>query len=293
MATTIALSPATDLSKQIAARAKGRNGATSIKTLMEGRSDVFKINPFDIEVEDGFNVRDFESPEVAEHVDGLALSISEVGVQRPLKVRNKGGKLILVDGECRLRAVVRAIEVYGAEINAIPVILADRAMSDADAALGILVDNSGLDVSPLGKSIVVKRLTAFGWSQADIAKKAGMSKARVIQLLDLAGLSTEVKGLISAGTVSATTALATARANNFDDDKTAAQIKEAATKVAASGKARVTSRALTGGSLKTTLAGIFGAEGVAETISDGEVDAVALTISADDWATVQKLLKLA
>ncbi|PZR59549.1 MAG: hypothetical protein DI537_53240, partial [Stutzerimonas stutzeri] len=242
MATT-ALIATTDLSQKIAARAKGRTGG--IKTLAEGRSDIHKVNPFLIRVEDGFNVRDFESPEVAEHVDNLAQSIAKIGVQRPLKVRNKGNELILKDGECRLRATIRAIEVYGAEIVAIPVVLADRSESDADATLGILVENSGLDLTVSGKSEIVKRLTAFGWSREDIAAKAGMSKARVIQLLEFAGLSTEIKGLVSAGTVSATAALATARAHDFDDDKTVEVIKSAsATKMAASGKARVTARAL-------------------------------------------------
>lgn len=284
-----AISSTTDLGKSIAARAASRSGG--IKSLAEGRSDTFKVNPFLIEVAEGFNVRDFASAEVSDHIDALAQSIAQIGVQRPLKVRNKGNKLILVDGECRLRAAIRAIDVYGAEIRTVPVILADRSMSEADATLGILVENSGLDVSPLGKAEVVKRLIAFGWTKDDIAEKAGMSKARVFQLLDLSGLSPEVKTLISEGTVSATTALTVAKANDFDDEKTAEQIKEASkTKMAASGKARVTARTLGAPSLKSALASIISGATV-ETDSDS--DTVHLTITADDYAAIQRLLKLA
>ncbi len=286
-----AISSTTDLGKSIAARAASRSGG--IKSLSEGRSDTFKVNPFLIEVAEGFNVRDFSSSEVTDHIDALAQSIAQIGVQRPLKVRNKGNKLILVDGECRLRATIRAIDAYSAEIRTIPVILADRSMSEADATLGILVENSGLDVSPLGKAEVVKRLIAFGWTKDDIAEKAGMSKARVFQLLDLSGLSSEVKTLISEGTVSATTALTVAKANDFDDEKTAEQIKTASkTKMAASGKARVTARALGTPSLKSAVASIISGAGV-ETFSDGDNDSVTLTISADDYAALQRLLKLA
>lgn len=290
MAKTVALVAATALSQKIAARAKTRSGG--IKTLAEGRSDIHKVNPFLIEVEAGFNVRDFESPELAEHVDNLAQSISVKGVIRPLKVRNKGGKLVLVDGECRLRGVIRAIEVYDAEIVTIPVILADRSESDADAVLGILIENSGLDLTVAGKAEVVKRLLGFGWSKDEIAQKAGMSKARVHQLLDFAGLSTEVKALVSDGTVSASTALQVARDHAFDDVATAEKIKAAsATKMAASGSARVTAKALTGPSLKTALADIFG-DAIIDNVGTGDDATVILSISAADYEVVKTLLKL-
>jgi len=296
MANTVALIAGTELSQKIAARAADRKGGT-IKNMMEGRSDVYKVNPFLIQVQDGFNVRDFESPEVAEHVDNLARSIAQIGVQRPLKVRNKGGELILKDGECRLRATIRAIEVYKAEIVAIPVQLTDRSESDADAALGILVENSGLDITVAGKAEIVKRLMGFGWNSTEIAEKAGMSKARVSQLLDFAGLSTAIKALVSAGTISATAAMNVARENAFDDDKTLAQIVAAQTKVAANGRARVTAKTLGGPSksapsLKAAVAEIINKADV-EKLKEGTEDAtVILTMSAAEYGALCNLLKL-
>jgi ParB-like chromosome segregation protein Spo0J len=291
MGSIVALTATTDLGLQIMARAAERSGG--IKTLAEGRSDEFRVNPFLIKVQDGFNVRDFETQDVADHVDALAISIASVGVKRALKVRNKGGDLVLVDGECRLRATVRAIEVYGADIRTIPVKLADRSESDADATLGILVENSGLEVTPLGKAEVVKRLMNYGWSKSDIAEKSGMSKTRLGQLLDIAGLSPDMKRLISADVISATTAVQTVKANGGDTEKAVDQIKAASgMKMAASGKARVTAKGLSSGpSIKDTMAAIIGAAAV-ETFSDNGEDSVMLTISAADYEVVRNVLKL-
>ncbi len=282
------MTAASPLSKQIAARAADRTGG--IKQIAEGRSDVFKLNPFKIEVEPGFNVRDFGSTALEEHVDGLAQSIAKIGVQRPLKIRNKGNRFVLVDGECRLRAVVRAIEVYGAEIHTIPVTVADRGLSDADAVLGILVENSGLDVTPLGKAEVVKRLTAFGWSEADIAEKAGLSKGRVGQLLSLMGLGEEIKKLIRADKISATTALQVARDNGFDDEKTLAAIKAGATVAAERGKTRVTAKSVASPKATETIGGIISGADV-EYVS-GEDETVILTISKADYAVMCAALKI-
>lgn len=290
MTDTITLAFTSPLGLKIAARAVGRDGG--IKQVAEGRSDVFKVNPAKICIEKNFNVRDFESEELIEHVDSLAQSIAANGLKRPIKVRNRGRVFVLVDGECRLRAVHRAIEVYGAEINTIPVMLSDRSESDADAVLGLITENSGLPLSVTGKSEVVKRLNAYGWSNDEIATKTGMSSTRVIQLLDYAGLSSDVKSLVRDGVVSATTALAAARANDFDGEKTAQVIREASqSKIAASGKARVTARALSGGTVKSSLANIFRSADV-ETLTTEGSETVIITISGEEYNTIKNLLKL-
>lgn len=284
------LEATTPLAKKIAARAEGRTGG--IKAIADGRSDVFRVNPFLIKIEDGFNAREIDSPSTQQHIDELAQSIAKIGVQRPLKVRNKGGVMLLKDGECRLRATIRAIEVYEAEIHSIPVLLADRSESDADSALGILVENSGLPLTPLAKAVVVTRLKGFGWNDDDIAEKAGMSKARVTQLLDLNGLGEEVKSLIRAEVVSPTLALDIARKNKWDDDATVAEIKDAQVKVAARGKTRVTAKAVAKVKPINTLADIFAAAEV-ETDDGGEgEDIVMITMTPDQWATVCKTLKI-
>lgn len=290
------ITPSNELGQKIADRAAGRTGG--IKQLSEGRSDIFKVNPYLIEVEDGFNVRNFESEELVNHIDSLAQSIAQIGVQRALTVRVRDGRLVLKDGECRLRATIRAIEVYGAEIATVPVRPSERYESDADAVLGILVENAGLPLDLLAKSNVVKRLKAFGWSDNEIADKAGMSKSFVYRLLELAGLGDDIKMMVRNGTVSASLALDTARENGFDTAKTIQAIEEAKVVAENAGKTRVT---------KSTVAASKGSSGsvtvrqkVAEILNRADVDkidndedpTVTVTMSADEWKNICDLLKL-
>ena len=287
---TQALIATTDLAKKIAARAEGKTGG--IKNLTEGRSDVNRINPFLIKIEPGFNEREFDSETVLEHIDGLAQSIAEVGVRRPLTVRNKNGEMVLKDGECRLRATIRAIEVYGAEIVTVPVILADRSESDADATLGILVENSGLPITPLGKANVVKRLKAHGWSNAEIAARAGMSAPRVSQLLDLSGLSEDIKALIRDDTVSATLALEVTRRHEWNSASALKELKTAQQTAVAKGKKRVTAKSVATTKPIDSVAALLSNAIVTAEQEDGEEAIVQIVSSPDEWAAICALLKI-
>lgn len=283
--------PKSDLAKEIAARAKGKTGG--IKAIAEGRSDVFQINPYLIEVEEGFNARSFDNPEVMDHVNSLALSISKMGVQKPLTIRNKKNKFYLTDGECRLRATFLAIEKYGAEIRAIPCRVQDRSMSEADAVLSLVVDNNGMSLQPLEQGAVFKRLMSFGWTFADIADKAGITSTRVMQLVDLQGLPDKVKEMIRTGKVAATLAATIAREHDFDEDKTVACLEDAACRATAGGKQRVTARHISGTprlNLRKTLCGLFSSAMIENDDEEGEV---VVAMSAADWAEVEKLLHLA
>lgn len=281
--------PKSDLAKKIAKRAEGKSGG--IKVIAEGRSDVYQINPYRLEVEDCFNARNFDSPEVVEHIDGLARSIAQVGILRPLKVRNKGGRYFLRDGECRLRATYRAIEVYGAEIHAIPVIVQDRSASDADDVLSLIVENSGLNLTPLEQGSVYKRLQAFGWSINDIADKAGCTPTRVTQLLELQGVPEEVKKMIREGKVSSTLAGTVARQCEFDSEAMIRSLHEALKEAEKTGKKKVTAKNVKGSkvSLKKELRAILSKTLVEEDEDEGEV---IIALAKEDYAKLIAFLDL-
>ena len=57
----------------------------SIKKESIGRKDLFLIEPEKIHEKKDWNVR-AETEELAEHIEQLALSIAEVGVQQPITV---------------------------------------------------------------------------------------------------------------------------------------------------------------------------------------------------------------
>jgi ParB/RepB/Spo0J family partition protein len=281
-----------DLAKSIASKAQGTG--KSIKDFMKGRRDQYMLNPFDIVIEDGFNARDINSAKSQEHIDGLAKSITAIGLQRPLKVRMKNGRPVLIDGECRLRGTIRAIEVYGAEIVAVPVALTDKTMSDAEATLSLVVENSGEPLNALEKSVVYKRLQTYGWSLQDIAERAGCSAVRVSQLIELAGVPDEVKEMIRNDEIAPTLAWSIAKENDFDAKATIRCIKTALKEAKRSGRNRVTARHVgSRQSFKATLTGILSsAVDVCADEEENGQEIVLVTFTREQFDMLQGLTKL-
>jgi hypothetical protein len=155
-----------------------------------------------------------------------------------------------------------------------------------------VIDNSGLSLTPLEQGSVFKRLESFGWSTTDIANRAGVSGTRVMQLIELQGVPEQVKQMIREGRVAATLAAQVAREHDFDETKTIACLEAAEAKAESCGKRKVTARMVDGGArfnLRRTLACILG-RAMTEEVEEGEV---IVAMSADDWAEVQRVLKLA
>lgn len=212
--------------------------AQGIKDLAKGRSDVFRLSPDDIHVRDGWNSRDFTQPDNIAHVQELAASIREVGVRKPLTVYVEAGKAYLTDGECRLRAIRQVIK-DGAEIATVPVITEDRHSSEADRLFTQIVGNSGKNFSALEKADVYKRLIDFGWSETDIARKAGVSRQTVLDMLALRSAPAPIAAAVKSGDITPTLAVKTIRR---EKDAAAETITEAVQRAKASGKKRATAR---------------------------------------------------
>ena len=288
-----ALAAKTPLAKEIASLAS--TGETNtIKQIMKGRSDVYKINPFNIEIEEGFNERDVTQPKVQAHIDGLAKSIAAIGLQKPIKVKMTKGKAKLIDGECRLRAVIRAIEVYDAEIRTVDAILAPKTMSDAEATLSLVVDNSGLDLNPLEKANVFKRLDAYGWSRKEIADRVGLTEARITQLIELAAVPEPLKEMIKREEIAPTLAWHIAKENDFDADATMEAVDAATAEAKSKGRQKVTARSVAGTrtSIKSTLASSLSAADICEDSEEDGEELVIVSFKRGDWDNLQKSLKL-
>lgn len=186
--------------------------ATGIKALAVGRSDIFNVDPRKLKIKKGWNSRDFNDPANLEHVDNLAQSIAACGVKNPLSVYFEQGEAYVSDGECRLRASMRAIEHYKADLKTVPVRTEDRYANEADRLLNQYIRNTGKQFTPIELSNHFKRLLGLGWKATDIASKAGMSQARVSQILDLQTLPEPVKAMVVQRQVAASTAVALVKA---------------------------------------------------------------------------------
>ena len=161
------------------------------------RVDMFMVDPQNIIIEDGFNVRtDYGD------IEGLMRSIVENGLLEPItvsKVRNED-KYILTDGHRRMKAIMLGIE----RGEKIPYVKAITSSSNPEDRLFAMVI-TGVDKKPLNnleEGEAYKRLIAFEYSVKDIAHRIGKSNQHVYNMLKLADLPKAVKNHIVKGSIS-------------------------------------------------------------------------------------------
>jgi ParB/RepB/Spo0J family partition protein len=219
-----------------------------LASLSVGRSDFFRIDPRVLKVRDGWNCREDYGD-----IDELAASIAEVGVKEPLTVVYEAGEAWVTDGHRRLKATLQAI-ASGAEIVSVPCKSEDRYSNDADRLFSQILRNSGKPFTALENAKVYQKLIGFGWTQADIAKKAGISQSRVSQVLELLTLPEGVKKLVTSGQVSASLAAATVSEHN--PQKAMQILQDAVASAQVEGRTRATARD-TGGEKKPGLAKVL------------------------------------
>lgn len=171
------------------------NAPTPVGVLEVGIDDI-RANPYQPRVE-------FDQ----ESLQGLAASISALGVLQPLLVRPADqGTFHLIAGERRWRAARQA------GLATVPVLV--RHGDDQSALEEALVENLHReDLNPLEEAVGIQQLMdEFGLSHADAAVRLGRSRPAVTNLLRLLQLPTELQrlvrdGLLSAGAARAVLAL--------------------------------------------------------------------------------------
>ncbi len=266
---------------------------TGLASISEGRSDIHRINPKLIHVKANWNSRDFKDPANVEHIEMLAKSIVEVGVKEPLTVNWEDGKAYLEDGECRLRACLYAIEFLKADIKTIPCKVGERYANDAERLFSQQLRNAGKPFTTLEQAKLFKRLVDFGWQQGDIAKKAGMSAARVSQILDFNTLPEGAKAMVLNGQVAPSTAMAVVKEKGAG---AVAALQQGLATAQEAGKSKVTqahvTQAATGEpkvNVKTAVRDAFDYSSVDDS-ADGQF--VTINMPVEHWEIIRKLLKL-
>lgn len=202
--------PASDAARAVMQEARLTTG--TIKTLSKGRSDVFRMNPYDLHIKPGWNIaREMDDPDIHAHIDWLARDIANVGVKQPYRIHHEDGNFYITDGHLRHHAVFRAMNKYGASIMSVPVILGPQNETERDRTCMMLRANSGLALKPWGKGALMKRLVDWGWSEKQIADEFHCTRGRVRQLLELQGLPESMAAFIRKG-ISADHVMATYKA---------------------------------------------------------------------------------
>ena len=116
------------------------------------------------------------------------------------------GRIIVRDGHTRLEAVRRAIKA-GAQIETLPAVVSPRGTTMVDITVGLVKNNEGKPLEPIEKAVVFKRLIGWGWDEAKVAERFAVTPGYVKDLLRLLEAPDDLKNLVSAGKVSAGTAI--------------------------------------------------------------------------------------
>lgn len=199
------------------------------------KNDLYKIDPTVIKEEQGFNLRDYEQAEVKEHINNLTETILNGGYIPPIVVRTDGnGNILLVDGHCRTRAALQAIErgATGIMLSAV-----NFKGSDADRVELMLRSGEGLKFTPLEVAKGYLRLQRMGLSTSDIAKRVGKTPNHINQYLNLATANVDVQQMVERGEVAANVAIDVVQKHGDNAGKVLEQAKE---KAASQGKNKVT-----------------------------------------------------
>ncbi len=152
------------------------------------------------------------NPQVRQHFDqeadqGLDQSVREVGIILPLRVHNREGQTVILDGERRYRSAKRV------GLASVPVIFDDRELSPAEVIQRQLVANCQReDLRPLEKARSIAQLMkATGLSQTQVAGKLGMRDAAVTRSLAILALPAPIKEQVNSGDIPASAAYELAR----------------------------------------------------------------------------------
>lgn len=215
--------------------------ASRLNDLGRRGGEVVLLNPKDIIIQRGFNYRDMESEAVAKHIDWLKGNIREHGVQEPIRVKFEGGKVFLINGECRLLAC-KALRKEGVEVF-IPAVTARG--DEAEVLAKSMVANGALPPTQLEFGAAAARLKKYGWDDDRIALftpphiAQNPSKARryVREAVELHEAPIAVKEAVKEGVngipVSPALALQAARKNPLHARE---EIEKIATEAKAAGK---------------------------------------------------------
>ncbi len=133
----------------------------------------------------------------------LAASIKQTGVMQPVLVRaNSGGnresgaKWELIAGERRWRAAAIA------GLTSLPAIIME--LSDVEAAQWSIVENvQRQDLNAIERALAFGRLiNEFGMTQGEVARKVGLDRSTIANIVRLADLEAELQELIVQGRLS-------------------------------------------------------------------------------------------
>jgi len=211
---------------------------TKVEIMETKRNNMFKVSPYNIIIEDGFNTRQDYG-----NIDELKNSIIENGQLEPVIGHKKNGteQYVLTDGHRRYTAIMKAIE----EGHDIPYIsLTIGSSNQEDRIFAMVVTGTGKKpLTAVEEGEAYKKLVNLGYSVEKIAKRVGKSIPHVYNLINIGNMPEIVKQEIQEGTIAASTVVRLSKeVKNVDEFKE--RVNNAVTQAKAEGKKRATNTAV-------------------------------------------------
>jgi ParB-like chromosome segregation protein Spo0J len=159
------------------------------------------MDPRNIKIQPGWNVRDMNSPDTREWITTLKAAILTAGYDqtKPISVRYdiKTGIATLVDGQCRLTAC-KELREEGNEIL-VPCVVTNG--DEAELTAESMAGNAGRALTQWEIGAGKKRLLRFGWTTEKIAAYICKPLRYVTEAIALSNVSIEAKTMLAKGEV--------------------------------------------------------------------------------------------
>jgi len=217
--------PQSDAARAVFEAARQTTG--TIKTLAQGRSDTFRMNPYDLYIKPDWNVREMDSPRTLAQIKYLAHDIAKRGVLESYSVHLEDGRFVIDNGHLRQHAVFYAINQLNAVIMTVPVKLGSPGESEQDRVLKMRHTNSGLRLSPWEQGTLMKRCMGWGWDKDKIADEFGCTVNHVNQMFDLQSMPEPLVGHVRTGKITASYAFSALKKSNGNLTKAVTEVESA------------------------------------------------------------------
>ena len=161
------------------------------------REESRALDPREVTIKPGWNVRDMSSHETREWIDTLKASILARGLDKPISIRyeRKTGTAILVDGQCRLMAC-RKLWNEGNKVYVKSVVVDG---DEAELTIKSMVSNSGQPLTQWEIGAGCRRLIGWSWTVRDIAAHICKPVRYVTEAIALSNVPLEAKTMLAAG----------------------------------------------------------------------------------------------
>jgi ParB family chromosome partitioning protein len=261
----------------------------AMKAVSAKSRDLWQVFPEQLRAIPGFNVRVRDDAYIR-HIRNIADSIKAEGFDqtKPLAgyVAVEDGEQVIYyyDGHTRHEAVMLAIS-EGAEIERVPVVVAQPGTSMVDLTVALVKANNGKPLTAYETGVVCKRLSRFGWDSSDIAKRLNFSVQYVDNLLLLVSAPESIQRMVQSGELSAAQAVETLRS---EGDRAVEVLEAAKVKANSEGKKRVTAKHMPGAAFRKVVK--KQAETMASTIESVVDDPAFDALSDENKAKIKAII---